>query len=179
MTAWPCWERSQLDFSAEAWASKLLSTGFITMNEHWWLLYCSLCEFMKFSRAAKATGSRPARKYNPRKRPEEDCHKCRKYREDDNWQVDVRSFCWPFMLLFVETLCLQECVLCRRSYHTKCLEEWKKTTLNEFFLCLPCFEIEAEKGFGPEWWNLTTKIWKVGFLLQSKGRCYKNEVSGF
>ena len=71
-------------------------------HRHEWALMtfiCSLCEFMKFSRAAKATGSRPARKYNPRKRPEEDCHKCRKYREDNNWQVDVRSFCSCCFLL--------------------------------------------------------------------------------
>ena len=39
----------------------------------------------------------------------------------------------------------QECILCLRSYHTDCAEDWQSTMM-DFFLCKPCHAIEAAKG---------------------------------
>ena len=38
----------------------------------------------------------------------------------------------------------QECILCLRSYHTDCAEDWPSTMM-DFFLCKPCHAIEAAK----------------------------------
>jgi len=83
----------------------------------------SLCEFFKFSRAAK-NGTETGRRYKPRERIEEKCDTCGSLRGGRDWK---------------------ECILCLRSYHTDCAEDWPSTMM-DFFLCKPCHAIEAAKG---------------------------------
>jgi len=83
----------------------------------------SLCEFFKFTRAAK-NGVERGRRYKPRKRLLETCDNCQGNRGGRDWK---------------------ECILCSRSFHTECLEDWRSTTM-DFFLCEPCYSIEVVKG---------------------------------
>jgi len=83
----------------------------------------SLCEFFKFSRAAK-NGTETGRRYKPRERIEEKCDTCGGPRGGRDWK---------------------ECILCLRSYHTDCAEDWWSTMM-DFFLCKLCHAIEAAKG---------------------------------
>jgi len=83
----------------------------------------SLCEFFKFSRAVK-NGTEKGRRYKPRERMEEKCDTCGSLRGGRDWK---------------------ECILCLRSYHTDCAEDWQSTMM-DFFLCKPCHAIEAAKG---------------------------------
>jgi len=83
----------------------------------------SLCEFFKFSRAVK-NGTEKGRRYKPRERMEEKCDTCGSFRGGRDWK---------------------ECILCLRSYHTDCAEDWRSTMM-DFFLCKPCHAIEAAKG---------------------------------
>lgn len=100
----------------------------------------SLCEFFKFTRAARDGGDRlkGRRKYKPRVRTGEMCNNCAGEKQDNKWQVGV------LILLLVETLCSQECILCGTSYHNTCLNNWTATTIG-FFLCPPCHAIEVAK----------------------------------
>lgn len=83
----------------------------------------SLCEFFKFTRAAK-NGIERGRRYKPREISVETCDNCGGKRGARDWK---------------------ECILCLRSFHTDCLDDWRSTTM-DFFLCKTCHSIEVVKG---------------------------------
>ena len=47
--------------------------------------------------------------------------------------------------IFFYKMITQECILCLKSYHTDCVEDWRSTMM-DFFLCKPCHAIEVAKG---------------------------------